>query len=83
MVGRAYNQTTLPMRVYQTRTILISEPESAECKLIQQKKDELLVSLTKYFAKETNKAQLTQSLTSIKIDLAEKCPSYVARVGCC
>ena len=81
--GRTFNQNTLPVRAYQTSTILLPELESAECKFIQQKKDELLVSLTKYFGKEIEKNDLVLSLNTIKTDLANKCPAYVPRVGCC
>jgi hypothetical protein len=61
----------------------LQEPESAECRFIQQKKDELLVSLTKYFAKEIEKSEVEAELTNIKRDLVNKCPSYVPRPGCC
>lgn len=81
--GRSLNQRVSYIRAYQTSTIYISEPESDECKFIQQKKDELLLSLTKYFSKEIEKNELATSLHTIKSDLASKCPSYVPRVGCC
>lgn len=82
-VGRTYNQNTLVTRAYQTSTILTAEPENAECRFIQQKKDELLVSLTKYFAKEMPKNELTSNLNTIKSELMTNCPSYTKRVGCC
>jgi hypothetical protein len=87
IVGRVYYRNTTPIRTYQISTaaaILVpTNTEDAQCKLIQSKKDELLVSLTKYFAKETEKTDLEASLTNIKKDLVEKCPAYVSRVGCC
>jgi hypothetical protein len=87
MVGRVYYRNTTPIRTYQISTaasiLTPSNVEDAQCKLIQSKKDELLISLTKYFSKEIEKAQLSTNLTKIKQDLAKNCPSYVARVGCC
>ena len=82
-VGRTYNQKTLTARAYQTSTFLIPEPESAECRVIQQKKEDLLISLTKYFAKEIQKNELTSNLNTIKSELMTKCPSYTKKVGCC
>ena len=81
-VSRGF-QITLPGRIYQTSTISIEEIESDECKLIQQKKDELLISLTKYFAKQIEKESLTKTLGDIKKSLMENCPTYTSRVGCC
>lgn len=78
-----YYQSTVPARTYQTSTVQFVNTESAECKFIQEKKDELLISLTKYFAKEMEKPELTSSLNSIKNDLVKNCPSYISRPGCC
>jgi hypothetical protein len=81
---RAYNQATLQTRAYQTNIPSgIQEPESAECKFIQEKKDELLISLTKYFAKEIEKPALSESLSTIRRQLISNCPSYTSKVGCC
>ena len=76
---KTYNQSSVPSRIYFTATI----GTSADCRLIQQKKDELLVSLAQYFAKEIEKEAFANKLTTIKSDLLEKCPTYVPRVGCC
>lgn len=81
-VARGF-QITLPGRIYQTSTISIEQIESDECKLIQEKKNELIVSLTKYFTKEIEKDELSSSLKSIKQSLIENCPAYTSRVGCC
>lgn len=75
-VGKAYQQNAVPIPC-------VTEPESAECVFIQQKKDELLTSLTKYFAKEIEKSEVEAQLTNIRNDLIVNCPSYVSRPGCC
>lgn len=76
-VGKAYQQNAIPMT--------IPEVESAECVFIQQKKDEILISLSKYFKKEIEKRDVQDSLSKIRQDLTDKCPSYVAssKGGCC
>lgn len=71
--------SSMTSRMYFTATI----GESLECRLIQEKKDELLISLSQYFAKEIEKDTLSSRLTSIKKDLSDKCPTYVPKVGCC
>jgi len=87
MVGRVYYRNTTPIRTYQLSTaasiLTPSNVEDAQCKLIQSKKDELIISLTKYFGKEIDKETLSSNLINIKADLAKNCPAYVARVGCC
>lgn len=75
-ISKAYQQTAVPIPCVQ-------ETESSECVFIQQKKDELLISLTKYFAKEIEKDQVEAQLSNIKRDLVDNCPSYVSRTGCC
>ena len=79
---RSYSRNTLPTRAYQTATILVPY-ETAECKFIQDKKDELLVSMKLYFEKELEKVVLESRLTNIKRELSEKCPTYVSKPGCC
>ena len=80
---RQYNQGSNLLRGYQINTICNIQINSKECQLIQAKKDELLVSLTKYFSREIEKQELSSSLTRIKRDLTENCPSYVSKSGCC
>ena len=74
-INRGYNQLTI--------TGVIDYVDSEECKFIQAKKDELLISLTKYFEKEIEKNALESRLTTIKKDLVTTCPSYTSRIGCC
>lgn len=74
-VNRGYNQLTV--------TGVIEYVDSEECRFIQAKKDELLISLTKYFAKEIEKNVLETTLTTIKQDVVATCPSYTSRIGCC
>lgn len=78
-IRRSYNQSTPPTREFLTSTIV----QSNECKVIQQKKDELLISLKKYFANEIQKNELIISLRNIKSNIAAVCPSYVAKSECC
>ena len=84
---KAYYRYVIPnSKAYQTNSVptpCSQEPESAECRFIQQKKDELLISLTKYFAKEIEKKDVESQLTNIRRDLIDNCPSYSARPGCC
>ena len=75
-ISKAYQQTAIPVPCVQ-------ESESPECTFIQQKKDELLISLTKYFGKEIERAEVESQLTNIRRDLIDNCPSYVSRTGCC
>lgn len=81
-VMKTYSRATLTSKTYQIATIE-GATESAECKFIQQKKDELLISLTQYFAKEIEKTSLEGKLSTIRRELVDMCPAYVSKVGCC
>lgn len=82
-MARGYYQNTSAIRMYQTRSMPSGETESAECRFIQEKKDELLISMAKYFATEIDKTQVTSALTNIRQQLVDRCPAYVPKVGCC
>jgi hypothetical protein len=69
----------LSSRVYFTSTI----GNSKDCEFIQSQKDELLVVMTKYFAKQIDKETLSNSLNTIKTDVGKKCPTYVPKADCC
>lgn len=77
--GKSYQVNTLQARVYQIHI----PTDSAECTFIQEKKDELLISLTKYFSKEIEKSVVETQLSTIRRELIANCPSYSARPGCC
>jgi hypothetical protein len=81
---KTYNQYTGSVRGYNQPSILGSQyVESEECRLIQEKKNELITSLANYFASKVKKSDLESSLSTIKLELSSKCPSYTSRVGCC